>query len=244
MDIKLSTPYSKLLTLHPSDLADIIEDLDKKSQAAIFASLDEEKAADVLEELEIEAQINVLNSLTVEKAADVLEKMPADEAADILDDIKEETAEEILKEMDKEVSEEVKELMEYPEGTVGSLMATDLFHFNKDLRIAETIDELRRIQPQEETIYYLYVTDKKQKLCGVVSLWKLIISAPDKTLEEIMDRNIIYVKDTDDINDMINIISKYNLLSIPVVDEEGLLTGNVIVNDVVYELLKPKRRRG
>ncbi|RNC29165.1 MAG: Magnesium transporter MgtE [Candidatus Dichloromethanomonas elyunquensis] len=124
--IKLSKEYTKLLRLHPSDLADIIEDYDRNTQVAIFNSLDEERAADVLEELETDVQLNLLGSLTVEKAADVLEKMPADEVADILEEMEEEDAEKLLNQMEKETSVEVRELMEYPDNTVGSLMTTDL----------------------------------------------------------------------------------------------------------------------
>lgn len=102
--IKLSKEYNKLFTLHPSDLADIIEDYDRYTQVAIFNSLDEEKAADVLEELDTDVQLSVLGSLTVEKAAYVLEKMPVDEVADILDEMEEEDAEKLLNEMDKDTS--------------------------------------------------------------------------------------------------------------------------------------------
>lgn len=243
-DIKLSKSYTKLSKLHPSDLADIIEELDKESQAQIFASLDEEKAADVLEELETDAQVNILESMSVEKAADVLEKMPADEVADILDDLKEEHAEELLNEMAREVSEEVKELMEYPDNTVGSIMSADLFYLDINFTVSETIEELRRLKPQEDKIYYLYITDEKQILRGGLSLRDLVIAEPDRKLSEIMSQTIISVRDTDNLNSMINLISKYNLPSLPVIDEKEVMVGVVIVNDVVYELLKPKRRRG
>lgn len=241
-DLKLTTTYSKLSTLHPSDLADIIEELDKKTQTFVFSTLDEEKAADVLEELEVEAQRNVLESLPVEKAADLLEKMPADEVADILDEIKEERAEELLNEMEKEASEEVKELMEYPENTVGSIMTTDFISFKTHWTVEQTIHELRRIKPEPDVIYYLYVVDDKDRLCGVVSLRDLVISEPETSLYEIMNKNVIYVEDMDNINSIVEIISKYNLLAIPVVDEEEKLIGVVIINDIVYELLKTKKK--
>ena len=107
-NIKLSKSYAKLHTLHPSDLADILEDLGKKSSTSVFSALDEEKAADVLEEMETDTQVHIIESLPVGKAADVLEKMPADEAADILDEIEDEKAELLLNEMDSELSQEVR----------------------------------------------------------------------------------------------------------------------------------------
>lgn len=241
-DIKLSTSYVKLSTLHPSDLADIIEELDKKTQAQVFASLDDEKAADVLEELEVTAQINVLESLPIEKAADVLERMPADEVADILDDLKEEKAEELLNEMEKEASDEIKELMEYPENAVGSIMVTDFISFKTHFTVEQTIYELRKLKPEPDVIYYLYVTDNDDKLSGVVSLRDLVISEPETPLYEIMNREVISVMDTDNINSLVDIISKYSLLAVPVIDNDEKLVGVVIINDIVYELLKARKK--
>jgi magnesium transporter len=244
-DIKLSTSYSKLFTLHPSDLADIIEDLDKKTQSAIFASLDEEKAADVLEEMETETQLNILHNLSIEKAADVLELMPADEVADILDEMKEEKAEELLLEMDKEASDDVKELMEYEDDTVGSIMSIDFISFKMQLTAGETIEELRRAKPETDIIYYLYVTDYMDKLAGVVSLRDLVIAEPDTKLSSIMSKNVIFVQDEDNLDSLVEIISKYSLLAVPVVEKgkDNKLAGVVVINDIVYELLKSKRRK-
>lgn len=241
--IKLSKAYSKLSKLHPSDLADIIEDLDKKSQAAIFASLDEERAADVLEELEPEAQVSVLESLSIEKAADMLEKMPADEVADILDEMEEEKAEELLSEMENEASEEVRELMEYPEGTVGSLMNTDYISFNENMTVNETIRELRRIKPESDTIYYLYVLSNSGKLIATVSLRDIVISESDVRLNQIMNRNIIYVYDDEKIDSLAELISKYSLLALPVVDKDMEMLGMVVIDDVIHNLLRSRRRR-
>lgn len=241
--IKLSKAYSKLSTLHPSDLADIIEELDAKTQAAIFASLDEEKAADVLEELETDAQLNVLESLSVEKAADVLEKMPADEVADILYEMEDDKAEELLSEMEEESSEEVRELLEYPENTVGSLMVTEYLSFNEHLSVNQTLEELRKLKPEADTIYSLYVLDNDEKLIATVSLRDVVVSEPDTKLHQIMNDQVIHVQDYDKIDDLPEIISKYSLLSLPVVDKEMKMRGMVVIDDVVYNLLKRKGRK-
>ncbi|HRY34150.1 MAG TPA: CBS domain-containing protein [Bacteroidales bacterium] len=240
--IKLSKEHSKLETLHPSDLADILEDLDHKTQVALFSSLDEEKAADVLEEMETEAQINVLEGLSVEKAADVLEKMPADEVADILDDLEKEKAEELLSEMEDEAREEVRELMDYPENTVGSLMSTDFFTFNENMTVKQTIEELRKIKPPSDTIYYLYVLDDLGRLVATVSLRDLIIAGEETPLSHIMNRKVIRVMDHEKIDSLAGIISKYNLIAIPVVDEQQFMVGIVIIDDVVFTLLKARKR--
>jgi magnesium transporter len=241
--IKLSTEYSKLMTLHPSDLADIIEDFDRQTQLAIFNSLDEERAADVLEELETEAQLYVLGSLSLEKAADVLEKMPSDEIADILDEMQNEKAEELLNEMENETSLEVRELMEYPDNTVGSIMTTDYISFNENMTVNETINELRRLKPEVDTVYYLYVVNDSDKLIATVSLRDIIVSEPATKLKDIMNTKIIYVYDyvkTETLNDL---ITKYSLLAVPVVDINKKMIGMVIINDIMDNIVRSRRKR-
>ncbi len=241
--IQLSKPYNKLSTLHPSDLADILEELDSKSLLEVFSSLDEEQAADVLEEMEPEVQQDVVKSLSVEKAADLLEKMPADEAADILDDLEDDRAEELLKEMETEASEEIRELMEYPEHHVGSLMSTDFISFHPSTTVADTIAELRKLKPEANTIYSMYIMDKDERLVASFSLRDLVISESNIKLNEIMNKHVIYVYDDDKINSLSELISKYNLSSIPVVDHDHKMVGMVIIDDVVFNLLSRIRKR-
>lgn len=241
--IKLSKEHTKLLTMHPSDLADIIEDLDHNTQVAIFSSLDEEKAADVLEELEPDAQVSIIESISTEKAANVLELMPADEAADLLDEVEDDKAEELLNEMEAESSDEIRELMEYPDNEVGSIMTTDYMSFNESLTVAQTLEELRRLKPESDTIYYLYVLDDEDKLVATVSLRDIVISEPGILLKEIMNTKVIFIYDHDKINSLAEIISKYSLLAVPVVDENSVMQGMVIIDDVIDTLIKSRRRR-
>lgn len=240
--IKLSSPYSKLSTLHVSDLADIIEDMDAKMQVEVFVALDEEKAADVLEELETKAQIHVIESMSVEKAADVLEKMPADEVADILDEMADDKAEELLLEMKIEASEDVRELLKYEDDEIGSIMTTDFISFSKNMTVEETIVELRKLKPESDTIYYLYIVDEKERLVATVSLRDIIVSPPDIMLSEIMSEKPICVIDTDDVKSIAEIISKYNLLAVPVVDNDKVMLGMIVIDDIVYNLLKSNRK--
>ena len=240
-NIKLAKTYSKLHTLHPSDLADIIEELDKATSSNVFASLDEEKAADVLEELDSHTQVHIIESMPKEKAADVLELMPADEAADILEELEEEKVEELLKEMDVESSEDVRELLEYHEHSVGSIMTTDFYHFNESLTVDETIKELRKLKPETDTIYSLLVLDDQEKLVATVSLRDLIISEPDKRLSDIMNKEFISVYDDDKIDILAEIISKYDLLAIPVTDKDMKVEGMVVIDDIVEDLIKDRK---
>ena len=241
-NIVLSKTYDSLSILHPSDLADIIEDLDVKTGLTIFSSLDNAKAADVLEEMEEDAQVSFIESLSTDKASDVLENMPADEAADILDDMDKEKVEELLNSMEKEASDEIRELLEYDSKAVGSLMSTDFVSFKNNETTNEAIENLRKLKPEEDEIFNIYVVDENDKLIGTLSLRDLIISEPTSKIGDIMNKKFKSMFDTDNIKDLIENVSKYNLVAIPVTDHEMKLLGNVIINDIIYELLKNKRK--
>jgi CBS domain-containing protein len=242
-NIKLSKSLSKLNTLHPSDLADIIEDLDKASRTYVFASLNEEQAADVLEEMEPHAQIHIVESLPVEKVADVLEKMPADEVADLLDALADDKAEKLLEEMEKESSEEVRELLEYHDKYVGSLMSTDYYTFDEHLTVSETLAELRRQQPEPAHIYSIIVTDKNDRFLSAISLGELVIANPEKYLKDIMNKNPVSVYDHDKVDSLAELVSKYNLLSVPVINTERQMEGVVVVEDIVEDLLSRRKTK-
>jgi len=244
-NIKLSHTSSKLNRLHPSDLADIIEEMGAHSRTKIFESLDEEKAADVLEEMEPYAQAQIIESLSIGKAADVLEKMPADEVADLMDELEDEKVELLLNEMEKESSEEVRELLEYEEKEVGSLMTTDYLSFRETMTIEDTLTELRLQKPEADMIYSLFITDEDEKLVATVSLRDLVISQPTMTLAEIMNKDVICVFDEDKIDTLAVIILKYDLLAIPVTEKDNTLVGMVVIDDIVEDLMdKGKTKKG
>lgn len=240
-NIKLSKSYSKLHTLHPSDIADILEDLGKKTSTSVFSALDEEKAADVLEEMETQRQIHIIESLPVNKVADVLEKMPADEVADILDEIEDEKAEMLLKEMDSESSQEVRELLEYPDNSAGGLMTTDVISFRPEVTVDYIIKELRNKKPEPAELYTLFVTEENDKLVGTFDLRDLVVAEPETTVKTIMRSDPVYLYDDQRIDDIAETISKYNLLAVPVVDQEKLLQGMVVVDDVIEDLINKRR---
>ena len=243
LNIKLSKSYTKLHTLHPSDLADIIEELGRQASATVFSALDEEKAADVLEELEPNAQIQMVESLPVEKMADVFEKMPADEVVDILDELEEDRAELLLNEMATESSREVRELLEYSKDMVGSIMTTDLIYFNQDKSVDDVLKELRIKKPEQAELYNLFVTESNEELIGTFTLRDLVISAPETLIKNVMKSDPISLIDVQKIDDIAEIISKYNLLAVPVVDNKNLLQGMVVVDDVVEDLIKKRRTK-
>ncbi|MDP3002137.1 MAG: CBS domain-containing protein [Bacteroidales bacterium] len=243
LNIRLSKSYAKLHTLHPSDIADILEDLGKKSSMSVFSSLDEEKAADVLEELETHAQIHIVENLPLNKAADVLDKMPADEVADILDELEDEKAELLLKEMDTESSQEVRDLLEYPDNSVGSLMTTDILSFKSGITVEEVIDELRIKKPEAAELYNLFVTETNDELIGTFNLRDLVVAQPNTLVSQIMKSEPVFLYDNQKVDDIAELISKYNLLAVPVVDPNNQLQGMVVVDDVVEDLINKRRTK-
>jgi Mg/Co/Ni transporter MgtE len=243
LSIQLSKTRSKLDTLHPSDLADIIEELGRNSKTSLFSSLDEETAADVLEELEVKEQVHIIESLPVAKAADVLEKMPANEAADLMDYLEDDKAEQILHEMEPEASEEVRDLLEYPDSTVGSLMTTDVLTFKGEQTIAEVLDYIKTEQPEMESLYTLFVTDDQNILEGTITMRDLLIADPQVKLNEVMNDHIEQVNDYDRLDSLSEIVSKYNLLAVPVTNDNNELEGMVVVDDIIDDLLGKRRTK-
>lgn len=243
LNIKLSKTYSKLHTLHPSDVADIIEELGKSSKTTVFSSLDIEKAADVLEELEDHEQIHIIENLSLEKAADVLEKMPANEAADIIERLEDKRAEELLKEMEKETSDEVRELLEYSNTKVGSLMSTDVLSFNQNNTVQEVLLQIRLQKPDMELLYNFFIVDSKDKLLATVSLRDLLVAEPQSQLKLIMKKNPVSVYDDDPLDSLAEIVSKYNLLAVPVIYDNDVLAGMVVVDDILEDLIGKRRTK-
>lgn len=241
--IKLTVPHEKVSRLHPADIADIMSQLNVKEQVAIIKSLDNETAAEALGEVEPELQAAIMETLEGEHASDILEEMAADEAADLLGELSEEKARELLDLMDEAEAEEVQELLEYDEETAGGLMTTEFIALPAFLDVDQTINQLRELAPEAETIYYLYVVNNSEQLVGVVSLRDLIISPPQTLLEEIMITKIISVSADLPQRQVADAIAKYNLLAVPVVDQEKKLIGIVTVDDVI-DLVYPSGKRG
>jgi CBS domain-containing protein/sporulation protein YlmC with PRC-barrel domain len=241
LSIKLSSTYSKLNTLHPSDLADIIEDLDYRSRQSVFAALDEERAADVLEEMEPRAQVKLIEGIPVEKAADVFEKMPADEVADILDELEEERAERLLEEMEAESSQEVRELLEYEDDEVGSIMTTDYLTFHEDQTLESVYEQLRELKPDSDSLYNYFIINEKEELVGTISFRDIIVSDPGTRVHEVMNDDPIFLYDTEKMDDIAELVSKYNLLGIPVVNEEKQLEGMIVIHDIIEDLINKRR---
>ena len=241
--IKLRVPHQGLAELHPADLATILDQLAPRDRAGILASLDDEAVADAMEEMEPDSQVEVLEDLTPERAADILEEMSPDDAADLVADLDEATRDRILAHMESAEKAEVQELLGYPEDSAGGIMTTEFVAVPEHLTAAQTIDRLRELEPDAETIYYVYVTDDDDRLVGVLSLRDLIVAAPSAQIAEVMIREPVAVAILADRDDVAEIVARYNLLAVPVVDEEDRLVGIVTVDDVVEAVVPDSRKR-
>jgi magnesium transporter len=235
--VKLRVPHKGLAELHPADLATIIDQLSRSDRVGVITSLDYETAADALGEMEPETQADILEDLEPGRAADILEEMDPDEAADLVADLSEESREEILGLMEKDEAAEVKELMTYAEDTAGGIMTTEFVAVPANLTAAQTIDRLRELEPTAETIYYVYVTDDDARLVGVLSLRDLIVAKPDRRISTFMYDEPVAVRTDASQEDVTEIVARYNLLAVPVVDVEGRLEGIVTVDDAMDTLL-------
>jgi Mg2+ transporter MgtE len=242
--VKLRVPHKGLAELHPADLATIIDQLSRSDRVGVISSLDDEVAADAIGEMEPETQADILEDLEPERAADILEEMDPDEAADLVADLSDESREEILGLMEKDEAEEVQELMTYAEDTAGGIMTTEYVAVPANLTAAETIDKLRELEPTAETIYYVYVTDDANRLVGVLSLRDLIVAKPDTRISTFMLEEPVVVRTDASQEDVTEVVARYNLLAVPVVDAEGRLEGIVTVDDAIDTLLpQPSWRR-
>lgn len=240
-NLQLSTSMGKLKTLHAADIADIIEELDTNSQITLFHSLDDETAADVLEEVEADVQLSLLNTLPDEKASDILEIMPSDEAADILEEIEDDRAEKLLIQMEAENSSEIRELMEYDEKTIGSVMAKEFISFLPDITVEKALAYIKETKPSDDISHYVYLTNTKNKLIGVVSLLSIVTADTGAKLYDLMVANVKSVNDETKIDRVMELMQKYNLLSIPVVDENNELLGITSLNDLINEYIRLRR---
>ncbi len=209
----------------------------------VFESLDDDLAADTFEEIDLEVKTEMLEEMTSSKKAEIIYNMSKDEAADILAQMKEEEVEQILSIMEERDAKDIRKLMGYKEETAGSIMNKDFISFNVNITAEETIDLLREIKPKDEEAYYIYIVDEKEQLKGAISLTDLIICTPGAKLKDIMDKDIVKVKDTDHINEAVELAIKYDLLSIPVIEGENKLCGTISIDDIIEDVFAPMWRK-
>ena len=239
--VQLKSSKDKLSRLHPVEIAQLAESLSPIHRTEVVESLDDDIAADTLEEMTTEAQARILEELDEERAADILEEMSPDDAADVLAEMDEEKSEQLFALMEDEEKADVAELMAFEHDTAGGLMTTEFVHVPQDLTVGETIIRLREMAETPNMIYYLYVVEKEGswKIVGLISLRSLILADPRLKLSEVMRSEFRFAHPSDPAEEAAQIIAEYNLLALPVVDDEGDIAGIVTVDDAM-EILLPR----
>ncbi|HTX61426.1 MAG TPA: CBS domain-containing protein [Methanobacterium sp.] len=231
--LKLKVPKQNIKKLHPADIAEIVDQLGLNESLNILNSLDDEAAADTLEEVSPERQVYLLEGMDSKRAAEILDEMDPDDAADVLGDLPEEKAEELLDLLEPKESKDLRILLEYPENTAGGIMTTEYASVVQDLTVGEVLKSLRDIAEDVETIYYVYITSKDGELTGVVSLRDILLSDTDKKISELMRTPVITADILEDQQEIAQKIAKYNLIALPVVEDDNKLKGIVTVDDAI-----------
>lgn len=232
-DLKLTVTQKQLLELHPTDIADIIEQLDAEHRERLLDLLGTLTAAESLSEVEPAKQADVIEDLTETRASNLLEVMPPDEAADILALLPRDKAERLLNIMGVREAETIRELLGYREDSAGGKMTTEFLAVPSYFSAAETMAYLRENAPDAETLYYVYVKDDEGRLKGVVSLRDLLTVPRERRVEDFMYRDVISVNVNDDQETVADVMSRYNFLALPVVDDDNLLKGIITVDDMI-----------
>ncbi|HZS53934.1 MAG TPA: CBS domain-containing protein [Bryobacteraceae bacterium] len=231
--VRLNISNKLLEEMHPADLADIVENLGHEDRNAIFNTVDPEVAAELLSEVEPDIQTRIIESLDTGKAAEILEEMEPSEAADVLNELGEERSEEILEEMEPEEKEEVEELLEFRDDSAGGLMDTGYLSLPQDATVEDAMAELKKNEDILENLHTIFLTDEEDHLAFSVPLAKLFFASGDTPLKELASDTLLYVHVRDRQDRIAEMFDKYNLLTLPVLDEHNKLVGVITVDDVV-----------
>lgn len=244
--LALNIARNQMNEMHPADLADIIENIPIQSIRTVLNSIDAETTGDTIYELEADMRNVVISQLNDEQVTDILEEMEPDEAADVLSDLPEVKAQELLEMMDQEDAEDIQELLEHEEDSAGGLMNPDYFRLTSQITVGQALDLLKECADDVETIYYGYIVDAEERLEGVISLKQLLLNPPDTHITDVMEENLKSVAIDAEPEDMLETLTKYDLIAVPVLDSDNRMAGIVTVDDVLAhylpQIIKNKRR--
>ncbi|GAC1322723.1 MAG: CBS domain-containing protein [Chloroflexota bacterium] len=235
--VKLKVSHEDLARLHPSDIAQIISQLDQHHVHDVLETLDDEAAADAIGEVSPDLQVQLIRAMEPERAADILEEMDADDAADILGDLEPERAQDLPSRMQAEDADDVRELLPYDDDSAGGLMTNEMVTIPATVSAEEAIRLVRQQARDMDNVYYVYVVDEAERLLGELSLRELIVADPRLPIGRVMRRELIRGRLDDSKQDIARMVAKYNLLSLPIVDDLGRLRGIVTVDDAMDVIL-------
>lgn len=234
--LRLNISHAKLEGIHPADLADIVEELSPESREAIFETIDSEVAAEALSEVDPKMQASILESLETEKAADIVEEMSPHEAADVLAEMEESTTEEILEEMESEPGTDVRELLEFREDSAGGMMNTEYIALPENARVADAMIALKGNEDLLENLNSLFLIDSDGHLVAAVSIARLFVAGESTPLKELAADTLIKAPVDESRDRVTELFDKYNLLALPVIDEEGKLAGVITADEIISVL--------
>ncbi|MCZ7575428.1 MAG: magnesium transporter [Ardenticatenaceae bacterium] len=218
---------------HPADIAEVMDELSDQAALAVFNLLPRQVASEVLDETDLEIARFIFEELPNERLADLLEELPMDDAARLLAELPDATAQDLIQLMQPEEAADVRDLLAYPEETAGRLMTSHFVRLRSTWTVGKTSDYLRHLDPETETITYLYAVDEADRLVGVVPMRAMLTARPEQTIAEIMNPRVVSVRVETDQEELAEVVAKYDFFAIPVVDAEGRLVGIVTVDDVV-----------
>lgn len=237
--VKLRIEYERLAEMHPSDLADILEDLSPAERDAVFTSLDEEVAAETLEEVDPKLQVSLLEKLDEEKIADIVEEMDPGAAADLLAELPEDRSDAILEEMEPEERQEVAELLEFDENSAAGAMTTDFVYLGTEAMVSQVGAALRSFDGDLEAVTEIYLLDEKRVLRGAVPLARLLAAQPETKLMVLAEARVLSCPAEMKQIELAEMFDKYNLHALPVVDSQSRMVG-VVQADHVISFLREK----
>ena len=225
----------ELENLHPVDLVDAMEELDKKQRMLVFRLLSKEEAAEVFTDMNSDMREELLEALTDSELKEIMDEMYVDDTVDVLEEMPANVVDRLLMATDEETRKQINTLLQYPEDSAGSIMNIEYISLRKEMTVADAILKIRQVGINRETIYTCYVTEKR-KLIGVVDVKDLLTAGESRLIEEIMDENVIYARTLDDQEQVANQINKYGLVAIPILDHEVCMVGIVTVDDAMLVL--------
>lgn len=225
----------ELENLHPVDLVDAMEELDKKQRMLVFRLLSKEEAAEVFTDMNSDMREELLEALTDSELKEIMDEMYVDDTVDVLEEMPANVVDRLLMATDEETRKQINTLLQYPEDSAGSIMNIEYISLRKEMTVADAILKIRQVGINRETIYTCYVTEKR-KLIGVVDVKDLLTAGEARLIEEIMDENVIYARTLDDQEQVANQINKYGLVAIPILDHEDCMVGIVTVDDAMLVL--------
>lgn len=225
----------ELESVHPVDIVDAFDDLDKKERILVFRLLAKEEAAEVFTDMDSDMREDLINALTDSELEEVMEEMYVDNTVDVLEEMPANVVDRLLMVTDEDTRVKINALLQYPEDSAGSIMNIEYISLRKEMTVADAILKIRQVGINKETIYTCYVTEKK-KLIGIVDVKDLLTAGEARTIGEIMDENVLYARTLDDQEYVANMINKYGLVAIPIIDHEDCLVGIVTVDDAMLVL--------